>query len=292
MLDLTPFADPWEHIRLLSDARRNDAILALLHRHAKGARVAEVGCGTGLWSVVAAALGAEHVYAIEPTATAEVARALVAANGLEARVTVLEDRIEDLSPQPVDLLFSELLNADPFAEGVCEAMQAGARWLAPGARMAPHTLEVFAAAIGPDASAREASTVSAQLTAWSAALGLDLDPLAELVEAPEPYVFVGEAAALVGPPVRLWSLALGRDPTPEDPVEVVLPVHEGASAHGLVVWFEATLDEGIGMANRPGAPGHWAQWVASFARPIHRPAAPGVAVGVEIDDGALAVSLG
>lgn len=132
--DATGFANPWEHVRLLSDGDRNEAMLALLARRAPGARVLEVGCGAGLLSCAAARLGARHVYAVEPTPMAAIARQMVRDNGLDGVVEVLEGRVEDLEPRPVDLAFSELLNADPFVEGVLEAMDGAAAWCALGAR--------------------------------------------------------------------------------------------------------------------------------------------------------------
>src|SRR5690606_20161346 len=142
----------WEHVRLLSDRPRNDALITLLRRHAPGARVLEVGCGTGLLSCVAAKLGAARVYAVEPTPLAEEARRLVAHNGLEGVVEVLEAPIEELTPRPVDLAFSELLNADPFYEGLVPAMEAAAAW---GGRLAPRRLRVWTALVRDDSSARE-----------------------------------------------------------------------------------------------------------------------------------------
>ena len=131
------FADLWEHVRLLSDDGRTDALVRLLERHAPGRRVLEVGCGTGLLSCVAAALGAREVVAVEPTGQADLARQLVHAAGLGDRVEVVEAAIEDLSPRPMDLVFSELLNADPFAEGVVEVSRAARAWLADGGLLAP-----------------------------------------------------------------------------------------------------------------------------------------------------------
>ena len=86
----------------------------------------EVGCGTGVLSCLAARLGAKRVYAVEPTGLASVARDLAGANGVADRVVVLEGRVEDLDPRPVDFGFSELLNAFPFQEGVLPAMEAAA----------------------------------------------------------------------------------------------------------------------------------------------------------------------
>ena len=90
-MDLSGFANPWEHIRLLSDSPRNEVLIQLLAKRAPGARVLEVGCGTGLLSCIAAKLGAAEVIGVEPTPLIEVARELVKENGLN-QVTLLEGR--------------------------------------------------------------------------------------------------------------------------------------------------------------------------------------------------------
>ena len=120
MLNTDPFADPWEQLRLLSDDRRNRILIDLISTHAPGNVVAEVGAGTGVFSLAAAALGARHVYAIEPSPLHRTISALVAANGLQDRVTVVPAHIQEAAPPPggADLVYSELLNVDPFAEEV------------------------------------------------------------------------------------------------------------------------------------------------------------------------------
>ncbi|HJL30481.1 MAG TPA: class I SAM-dependent methyltransferase, partial [Polyangiaceae bacterium LLY-WYZ-15_(1-7)] len=131
-MELEDFADPWEQVRLLQDRARNDALLALLERRAAGARVLEVGTAHGLFACLAAKLGAERVVAVEASPLAATARALVEANGLAGRVEVVEadllevDALPGLARGEVDLAFGELLNADPFVEGVVEAMEAAA----------------------------------------------------------------------------------------------------------------------------------------------------------------------
>jgi predicted RNA methylase len=179
MHDLHAFADPWEHVRLLSDEARNAALLALLQRRAPGRRVLEVGCGTGLLSVVAARLGATEVHAVEPTERADVAAALVAANGLDGVVHVHRAAIEDLDPRPVDLAFSELLNVDPFVEGLLEASRAASAWLVPSGHLAPSRLRLYGALVGDDDSAAEVARVRTLLDRLARDHDLRLDPLQE-----------------------------------------------------------------------------------------------------------------
>lgn len=278
-LDVHAFADLWEHVRLLSDRPRNEALLELLRRRAPGARVLEVGCGTGLLSCVAARLGATHVHAVEPTAQAELARALVAANGLGDRVTVHEAMIEDLDPEPVDLVFSELLNADPFAEGIVSASAAAARWRAPRGHLAPHTLRVHLAALGDDRSAGEVHQARTELQRLATAHGLELGPLLDGLDTLEPYPFLAPTLGRCGPLVEAFALPLGTGDEPPEALDLALPwPHEGP-VRAIAVAFAADLDDGLVLANPPGQPGHWGHLVLGLPAPA------------EADDGVLELTL-
>ncbi len=283
------FADLWEHARLLSDHPRNDALITLLRRRAPDARVLEIGCGTGLLSCVAARLGARHVHAVEPTAQIEIARQLVDANGLTDRVTLHEAAIEDLPPEPVDLVFSELLNADPFVEGLLEASDAGARWLAPGGHLAPQRLRLHLAATSSDRSAQEVSQARRALVELATAHDLRLDPLLEGLDTLEPYAYIAPTVEAVAPTVQALDLALGRGEVPPERIELRLPTEGLEAVRGVVVWFEAVLDEGLSMANPPGRPGHWGHLVLGLPRLV--PAGQPLALHLSIDDDELTVGL-
>jgi protein arginine N-methyltransferase 1 len=265
MIDLSGFADPWEHIRLLSDVHRNEQLQRLLARRCPGQRVCEVGCGTGLLSLVAAKLGARKVYAVEPTEQVEAARLLVEHNRLGHVIEVIEGRIQDVPVREVDFLFSELLNADPFAEGVMETMAWAQRWLAPSGFSSPSRLRVMAALVREGDSAREVRQVRQQLRRMSERYDLRLEPLDELFTTPGAYAYFGTCTQLAGEPVVVWDLAVGHDDVPSEPVEVALPVDDGEEpVDGLVVWFEADLDEGLVLDNKPPRGGHWGQLLIGF----------------------------
>lgn len=262
------FGDPWEHIRLLSDESRNTALLELLRKRAPGARVLEVGCGTGLWSCIAARLGATEVYAVEPTAIGEVARELIAANGLADRVHLLQANVEELEPRPVDLAFSELLNADPFYEGVVEAMQSAATWLAPGGRLAPRRLKVYTQLVRSNDSAAEYRDARRAISQVGAKFGVEVGPLLEGLQRPGPYRYVSGGETLASEPVLLWDIALGNHQEPdEELIREVTCIDPGPIA-GALVWFEADLGDGITMSNPPGKTTHWGQFVNAW--PIER----------------------
>ncbi|MCB9744498.1 MAG: 50S ribosomal protein L11 methyltransferase [Alphaproteobacteria bacterium] len=260
-MDLPGFADPWEHLRLLSDAPRNEALVRLLERRAPGARVLEVGCGTGLLSCLAARLGATRVYAVEPTPLWETAQALVEANGLADRVEVLPAMLEDLEPRPVDLAFAELLNADPFAEDVSQVMALAGAWAERPGVLAPRRLRLWLGLVRDTSSAQEVRDAQAQLRGLSQRFGLELGPLQEALAQAGDYRFISPRVELASKPTLLFDADLREGRLPPEAQTLALEVLEPGPVGGAALWFEAELDEGLSLQNAPGHPGHWGHLV-------------------------------
>ncbi|MFT5683368.1 MAG: SAM-dependent methyltransferase [Myxococcota bacterium] len=256
------FDDPWEHIRLLSDRPRNDRLLELLRRRAPGHSVLEVGCGTGVLSCVAARMGATRVHAVEPSAQAEVARALIAANGLQDQVVLHKAMIEDLEPESVDLAFSELLNAAPFAEGILSASRAASAWV-PNGHLAPSRLEVHVALIREGESAREHRDALKELQRLGADFDLDFGPVAQGLAAPGPYTYVSPRVELASAAALLWAADLKQFDDPQD-IEISVEVADPGPVGGVAMWFRAVLDEGLEIDNAPGAGGHWGTLIQAW----------------------------
>ena len=273
-----------EQLRLLADARRNDAILAWLARHAPGRRVLEIGCGTGLLACAAARLGARRVLAVEASPIAAVARALVRDNGLEDRVEVIEAELGDLAPRPVDLVFGELLNADPFVEGVVETFAQGAAWLGPEGRMAPRSLAVHAALMAAGETADEVAAARAEVAGVAERFDLDVGALGEITRPAEAYAFVAPRAASLGPSARLFEVELGRAPEPPGRATVELTAAEDGAAGGVVIWFEASLDDDLAIANPPERPGHFGVLRLDFAETRSVRAGDTVAIEATVDE--------
>jgi FkbM family methyltransferase len=287
-MDLDDFADPWEHVRLLSDGARNEALVELLRKRAPGARVLEVGCGSGLLSCVAARLGATEVFAVEPTPLWRQAQRMVRENGLEHVVEVIPGAIEDLAPREVDFAFSELLNADPFSEGVLEAMDAARLWLGPGGRSSPTRMRVHVALVRAIESAREARMARERVRRIGAQFDLSVKCLDSFLASCDAYRFVSLTEMPISTSATACDVPVGRGDRPEDATITVKATEEGLVG-GAIVWFEAELDEGIALDNAPGRGGHWGQLVCSW--PETRQVAVGeeVALHVSFDDGEVTV---
>lgn len=109
----------------------------------KGKVVMDVGAGSGILSIFAAMAGAKKVYAIEASKSADNAKKLIKANGFERIITVLESRIEDLTPEQipegkVDVIVSEPLGTFLLNERMLETyVIARQLFLKPEGRMFP-----------------------------------------------------------------------------------------------------------------------------------------------------------
>ena len=265
-MKLDGFADPWEHTRLLSDAERNQALIALLTRHSPGNRVVEVGCGTGLLSCISAKLGAKKVWAVEPTPLWELAAQMVEDNKLGHIVEVLEGRVQDVEVRPVDLAFSELLNGDPFFEGVLSASRAVAPWVVKGGILAPRRLRVYGALCRPYSSAHEVELAHEQLRSLGDAYDLDLRGLRDALRSDESYRQFSHIEYPVGPATLLYDIELGSDEEPPESMYAILTANEAGPISGAMVWFEADYDDNLVMSNLPGTPNHWGQLVLCWSQ--------------------------
>jgi SAM-dependent methyltransferase len=265
---------------LLSDASRNAALVGLLERRAPGARVLDIGAGTGVWSVLAARLGAVAVLAVEPTPLADLVSRLVTDNGLQDRIRVVRARVQDLPPEPMDLAFSELLNADPFYEGVVPTMRSAARWLAPSGVLSPSNLRVHVALVRASGAAREARTALAAVAALESRFGFDAACVRAWLGATGSTRGFSSSEEPASTSALVWDLALGGSgDEPQDRVVEVVALDAGPVA-GAVIWFEATVDEGVTMTNPPGSDNHWGTLVCGF--PVERGLRSGERVTLQV----------
>ncbi len=239
----------------------------------------EVGCGTGLLACIAARLGARQVYAVEPTPLVDTARALVRANGLEDRVTVLQGCVQDLAPRPVDLAFSELLNAAPFQEQVLDAMQAAADW----GPVEPHRLRVYAALVRDPGSADEKRDALTALRTLSQDHDLDLNPILQALAAPGAYRHLGMGKTC-GPPTLVYDLSVGSAERPQ-PKTVMLQTQDAGPIGGAMVWFEADYGPDLVLSNPPGSGGHWGQLICGWPDLLGLPEGGNLPVQVALDEG-------
>lgn len=115
----------------------------------RDAVVLDVGCGTGILSLLAAKSGAKHVYAVDASDIAEKAERIVKANGLENVITVIRGKVEEISlpddVEHVDIIVSEWMGYALLYESMLDSvLQARDRFLKPeGGVMAPSQCRIM-----------------------------------------------------------------------------------------------------------------------------------------------------
>jgi len=132
------------HYQMLQDdARMAPFEAAIAQAVTPGARVVELGAGTGVLSFFAARAGAAKVWAVERLPhLAQAARRFLTRNGVDDRVSVVQaDAFEFLPPEPVDVVVCEMLHTGMIREKQVQVIRAFKQRYA--ARFAGHPLPRF-----------------------------------------------------------------------------------------------------------------------------------------------------
>jgi protein arginine N-methyltransferase 1 len=236
---------------MIADHVRMDAYAQALRRAViPGSAVVDIGTGTGGFAVLACRYGARRVYAIEPDDAIEIARETAAANGCADRIEFIQELSTKVTlPERVDVMLSDLRGVLPlFGRHVPSITDARERMLTPGGTLIPQRDTLWAAVVSaPDIYDRHTKP-------WgSDAFGLDMEPSRRLVTNTwSKRRFSPEQILL--PPQPWATLDYMRIIEPDVCGEIAWSVGRPGIAHGLAVWFDALLAEGIGFSNAPGEP--------------------------------------
>jgi SAM-dependent methyltransferase len=267
-----------EHRGYLADTARLDAFERALAAVVRpGARVLDLGSGTGVLGLLACRAGAGHVYAVDGSAMLAVARGVLRANGVEDRVTFLRAHSQRVTlPEQVDVVVADQLGAWGVEAGLLEAFaDARARHLVPGGALVPGRLRMVVAPA-------EHPGVWSEVAFWDEGpAGIDLASVGPMARNAR-YFTTASPNDVLGPP------GVVADADPGDPG--ALPVHgrvrltieRPGTLHGLAGWFEAELVPGVTISNSPLAADRLAR--SHTFLPVAAPVAvgPGHEVAVEV----------
>lgn len=236
---------------MIADETRTDAYVEALRRAVRpGAVVVDIGTGFGFFAVIACQLGARHVYAIESNPVVRLGSDIARANGCADHITFIHNLSTHIDlPERADVILSDLRgNAPLFGQHIPAIKDARARFLAPGGMMMPQRDDLWVSL------AEAPSVFELYSQPWTAnKYGVDLR---QCWQHESNRTLSGKVAPdqLLSEPVQWAALDY---PTIDDPnvsATISAPIKRAGTAHGLRLWFETTLVDGIQYSNAPGSP--------------------------------------
>jgi protein arginine N-methyltransferase 1 len=213
--------------------------------------VLEIGAGTGFFTMLACQLGARKVYAIEPDGAIQVAREIAGANGYADRIEFIQDLSTKVTlPEPADVIVSDMRGTLPlFQHHIPSIVDARRRLLAPGGVLISRADKLWAAVVEAPELFEEQVGLPKDVP-----FGIDMQPARRMAinswrgGRVKPEQFLA--------PPQVWAnLDYTTIEDPDVKGEIKLEVQRPATAHGLSLWFEADLAEGVSFSTGPQTPG-------------------------------------
>jgi protein arginine N-methyltransferase 1 len=236
---------------MVADKGRTDAYAQALEREIRtGDVVAEIGTGTGIFALLACRFGARRVYAFEPSGIIVLAREIAAANGLADRIEFIPKMsTESVLPEPANVIVSDIHGVVPlFDRGIVSIIDARERFLAPGGRMIPRCDTLWIAAV------KAPELYQQQLGPWNDK-PYDFDMSAahpRTINSMDQCYLTAEQLLLE--PQCLATLDYQTLKQPNLEATASWTASQAARGHGLLLWFDSVLTDGVMLTNRPGAP--------------------------------------
>ena len=237
--------------KMIADSGRMDAYIQALQQAVKpDSVVLDIGTGTGIFALLACQFGASKVYAIEPSNVIQIAREMAVANGYSDRITFIEELSTQITlPEPADIIISDLRGVLPLlTQHIPAIADARKRHLSPHGVLIPQSDTLWATVV----SAPE--LYSDYTNPW------DSNPYGFNMEAAKKRVTNSWRKSKVTPEQFLTepqSWAILDYTTIENPnlkAELTWTIAKSGTAHGISIWFDATLAPSIYFSNAPSKP--------------------------------------
>ena len=236
---------------MIRDRDRTDAYARALDKVVRrDSVVLDIGAGSGILTLLAARSGARRIFSVEPADMIEVARALAAVNGVADRVEFIQAVSTKITlPEPVDVIVSDIRGVLPFhGAHIPSIVDARRRHLAETGTLIPLRDTLWAA------PAELASVYEERISSWEASpYGFQIAPARALAANHWRRVSAG-ADGLLADPERLAVLDYRSISSPDIKASTESEAIRSGTLHGVIVWFDAELAEGVGFSNAPGEP--------------------------------------
>jgi protein arginine N-methyltransferase 1 len=241
--------------------------------------VVDIGAGTGILSLLACRFGARRVYAIEPSNAVHLLAQAARDNGYADRIEILERRSTEVTlPERADVIVSDLRGVlFPYESHFADVMDARSRLLAQDGHLIPNTDLMFVGVVSASASFEQTRRV------WeSAPFGLDIRSALAVVDN-TPRKERCQPEQMLSEPVRWARIHYPTLAHRRLRGSGTLAVTRDGMSHGLLVWFDTELVEGIGYSNAPGTGRIYGQMLFPWSHPVSLQAGDTVRFDIRVD---------
>lgn len=212
--------------------------------------VLDLGCGPGLFALLACKFGARRVYAVEPDNVINIAREAAVANGFGDRIEFFQNVSTDVTlPELATIVISDLRGVLPwFQRHIPSIIDARQRLLAPGGALVPRRDILWAALV-------EAPDEYEHIVGPWQEDRFNLDLSAGLSRITNTWRKTPiKPDELLSEPVCWTTLNYHTVDTPDVLAEISWRAARAGIAHGFALWFDTELVDGVGFSNHPSAP--------------------------------------
>lgn len=263
---------------MVGDRVRMDAYAAAIARAVRpGSVVLDIGAGTGVFSLLACRAGARRVYAVEPGDAIHAAREIARENGMADRIEFIQGVSTEIDlPERADVIVSDLRGALPlFQHHVRSIADARARLLVPGGTLIPRADTLRGAPV------QAAEAYGRVVGPWESVEGLRMTAARRMAVNSWARATLPRDALLAEP--CTWAVLDYRTAAePNVRAAMEWTVARQGTAHGLSLWFDAELADGIRYSTGPGAPEMvYGTPFLAFAEPVAVAAGDRIAVDLQ-----------
>jgi protein arginine N-methyltransferase 1 len=236
---------------LISDRVRTGSYADALRRSVKpGSVVLDIGTGPGIFAILACQLGASRVFALEMQEIIQVARENAAVNFCADRIEFIEDFSTNVTlSSQVDVIISDLHGALPlYGRHIPSIVDARRRFLRPGGVLIPRQETLWAAIV------EMPGHYNRLVNPWERnILSIPLEPGRRLAVHDVEQARPRPDELLTVP--ELWA-TLNYSTIEDADVsgELSWTIERNGTGHGIVIWFDSDLAQGVSFSNAPGMP--------------------------------------
>jgi protein arginine N-methyltransferase 1 len=236
---------------MIADRVRTEAYAQALRRSVKpGSVVLEIGTGPGIFAILACQLGASRVFAIESGEIIQIARENAAINHCADRIEFIEDFSTRVTlPAQADVVISDLHGALPLCRlHIPSIVDARRRFLAPRGVLIPREDKIWAAVV------QTPELYYGTVGVWERnVLDQGLGAARRLATNKFHEARVKPEELLTAP--NLWAtLDYTTIESSDVRGELRWTVERSGTGHGIIVWFDSDLCDGVSFSNSPSAP--------------------------------------